>query len=132
MSRQKKKKKRQVLPHLQNIGKGRHSDSPTVRDVGNAVFWILGHLPGGVVQTVRLADTLDAMEVDWMPRLDLIKPLQPQRGVQVFQLLLQDDEEHFIVVFSLKSGGDWKIGEGWDHDGLGFLFLSPSLFQSLC
>jgi len=53
---------------------GRSSNSSTIRDVGNAVFVVLGHLPGCVVQAVGFADPLDAMKVDWVAHLTGILP----------------------------------------------------------
>jgi hypothetical protein len=106
--------------NLQKVGEGRASDSSTVWDVGNAVVGVLGHLPSLVVETVGLADTLDAMEVDWMSHLDLILPALLQEVVKVLQLLLQFDEEQGAIFFSLKTGGDGKFGKGRDHDSTDF------------
>jgi len=65
---------------------------------------------------VRLADTLDAMEVDWMPHPDVIKPALLQEIVQMLQLLLSDDEEQFTILLHGKATSHGKIGEGRDHD----------------
>ena len=70
----------------------------TIRDVGHAVVGILRELPGLVVQTVRLANALDAMKVNWVTHLDLVIPAFLQEVIKMIQLLLQDDEEETSVV----------------------------------
>lgn len=107
---------------------GLFGDSSTVRDVGNAVVGILGHLPGCVVETVRLADPLDAVEVHWMSQSDVILPALLEEIAQMLELLLQDDEEQFTIFLHGKAPSHGEIGEGRDHDSLLLLFLSLALF----
>jgi hypothetical protein len=109
--------------NLKQIGKGRSNNSPTVRDVGDAVFVVLGHLPGCVVETVRLADALDPVEVDGTSQPSFVLPSECQEVIKVIQLLLQDDEEQATIPVNGKTTGLWKFGETRDHDSTNLLWL---------
>ena len=59
----------------------------TIRDVGHAVVGILRELPGLVVQTVRLANALDAMKVNCTSHSSAVSPLEFQEVIKMIQLL---------------------------------------------
>jgi hypothetical protein len=65
---------------------------------------------------VGLADTLDAVEVDWMSHLDFIIPALLQEIIKVTQLLLQGDEEQFTILVLGKATSHGKFGESGNHD----------------